>query len=188
MRPLPTNEGWQFNLGKELIELFEANSIQLRCDSGDRFPAPCSRCARSGRTCSVDPTFKRTKRRDRLDELEREIRMIRGSLPGPDEQTSPQGSAGSIAPATPDLAQISTVIDHQEPKFEVSESTVEVSQTTLETQRLEQVEVAPMLFLELIEEYSPNPPKLFAFCSCPLGSSPAITLGSHYFPAKLTRW
>jgi len=52
----------------EILSLADPE-IQLGCDGHQKFPAACSRCARSGLHCSVDPSFKRTARREYVSSL-----------------------------------------------------------------------------------------------------------------------
>ncbi|KAF2107394.1 hypothetical protein BDV96DRAFT_298868 [Lophiotrema nucula] len=61
--------------------------MKLKCDGNEKFPAPCTRCATSDLNCHVDPLFKRTAKRERLNVVERQLREIKDRLDAP--RTSP---------------------------------------------------------------------------------------------------
>ncbi|KAI0886381.1 uncharacterized protein GGS22DRAFT_199665 [Annulohypoxylon maeteangense] len=81
----------------------ECKQSKLRCDSKDMFPNPCSRCQARKLTCTVDPSFRRTPARKRLEAMSRELRELRdqrisnsraGSTTSPDpESTRSQDSS-----------------------------------------------------------------------------------------------
>ncbi|KAI2619815.1 fungal-specific transcription factor domain-containing protein [Hypomontagnella submonticulosa] len=85
----------------------ECKQSKLRCDSKDRFPNPCSRCQARNLTCTVDPSFRRTPARKRLEAMSRELRELRdqriaearaGSTTSPDpDSTRSQDSAGNAS-------------------------------------------------------------------------------------------
>ncbi|KAI5860998.1 fungal-specific transcription factor domain-containing protein [Durotheca rogersii] len=55
----------------------ECKQSKLRCDSKDRFPNPCSRCQARNLTCTVDPSFRRTPARKRLEAMSKELQELR---------------------------------------------------------------------------------------------------------------
>ncbi|KAI0599551.1 hypothetical protein F4775DRAFT_550358 [Biscogniauxia sp. FL1348] len=55
----------------------ECKQSKLRCDSRDQFPNPCSRCQTRGLTCTVDPSFRRTPARKRIEAMSRELQELR---------------------------------------------------------------------------------------------------------------
>ncbi|KUJ07762.1 uncharacterized protein LY89DRAFT_742535 [Mollisia scopiformis] len=54
--------------------------VKLRCDSHERFPAPCTRCLKKNIQCRIDPDFKRTRTRNRLDEVTNQLNAIQKTL------------------------------------------------------------------------------------------------------------
>ncbi|KAI1372463.1 fungal-specific transcription factor domain-containing protein [Hypoxylon crocopeplum] len=84
----------------------ECKQSKLRCDSKDRFPNPCSRCQARNLTCTVDPSFRRTPARKRLEAMSRELRELRdqrivdtraGSTTSPDPETTRSQASSGIA-------------------------------------------------------------------------------------------
>ncbi|KAI0105406.1 fungal-specific transcription factor domain-containing protein [Hypoxylon sp. NC0597] len=83
----------------------ECKQSKLRCDSKDMFPNPCSRCQTRNLICTVDPSFRRTPARKRLEAMSRELRELRdqriansraGSTTSPDpDSTRSQDSSGT---------------------------------------------------------------------------------------------
>ncbi|KAI1077787.1 fungal-specific transcription factor domain-containing protein [Whalleya microplaca] len=55
----------------------ECKQSKLRCDSKDRFPNPCTRCHARNLTCTVDPSFRRTPARKRLEAMSKELQELR---------------------------------------------------------------------------------------------------------------
>ncbi|KAI2615402.1 fungal-specific transcription factor domain-containing protein [Hypoxylon sp. NC1633] len=76
----------------------ECKQSKLRCDSKDRFPNPCSRCQSRNLTCTVDPAFRRTPARKRLEAMSRELRELR-------DQRIAEGRAGSTTSPDPDTTR-----------------------------------------------------------------------------------
>ncbi|KAI0172955.1 hypothetical protein GGR52DRAFT_429291 [Hypoxylon sp. FL1284] len=85
----------------------ECKQSKLRCDSKDRFPNPCSRCQARNLSCTVDPSFRRTPARKRLEAMSRELRELRdqriadanaGSATSPDPDTSRSQDSSMSAP------------------------------------------------------------------------------------------
>ncbi|KAK8025830.1 hypothetical protein PG990_003653 [Apiospora arundinis] len=50
---------------------------QLKCDSKAKYPNPCSRCQSRHLRCTVDPMFKRTPARKRLEAMSKELQELR---------------------------------------------------------------------------------------------------------------
>ncbi|KAI1445472.1 fungal-specific transcription factor domain-containing protein [Annulohypoxylon stygium] len=73
----------------------ECKQSKLRCDSKDMFPNPCSRCQTRKLTCTVDPSFRRTPARKRLEAMSRELRELR-------DQKLSSSRAGSTTSPDPD--------------------------------------------------------------------------------------
>ncbi|XXH02208.1 hypothetical protein Hte_008576 [Hypoxylon texense] len=85
----------------------ECKQSKLRCDSKDRFPNPCSRCQARNLSCTVDPSFRRTPARKRLEAMSRELRELRdqriadtraGSTTSPDPDTTRSQDSTASAP------------------------------------------------------------------------------------------
>ncbi|KAH8671534.1 fungal-specific transcription factor domain-containing protein [Xylariales sp. PMI_506] len=58
----------------------QCRQLKFKCDAAELFPAPCSRCAKSGHPCKIDPNFKRTAHKQRLDSLEKQVQQLRHEL------------------------------------------------------------------------------------------------------------
>ncbi|KAI2470708.1 fungal-specific transcription factor domain-containing protein [Annulohypoxylon bovei var. microspora] len=89
----------------------ECKQSKLRCDSKDMFPNPCSRCQARKLACTVDPSFRRTPARKRLEAMSRELRELRdqrvsnsraGSTTSPDPEStrSQDSSCNTSQPST----------------------------------------------------------------------------------------
>ncbi|KAI1803933.1 hypothetical protein F4811DRAFT_562103 [Daldinia bambusicola] len=76
----------------------ECKQSKLRCDSKDRFPNPCTRCQARNLTCTVDPSFRRTPARKRLEAMSRELRELR-------DQRIAEARASSTASPDPDTSR-----------------------------------------------------------------------------------
>ncbi|KAI1391814.1 uncharacterized protein F4822DRAFT_105932 [Hypoxylon trugodes] len=76
----------------------ECKQSKLRCDSKDMFPNPCSRCQARHLTCTVDPSFRRTPARKRLEAMSKELRELR-------DQRLANSRAGSTTSPDPDSAR-----------------------------------------------------------------------------------
>ncbi|KAI8960263.1 hypothetical protein F5Y11DRAFT_358644 [Daldinia sp. FL1419] len=76
----------------------ECKQSKLRCDSKDRFPNPCTRCQARSLTCTVDPSFRRTPARKRLEAMSRELRELR-------DQRISEARAGSTTSPDPDTTR-----------------------------------------------------------------------------------
>ncbi|KAL1867973.1 hypothetical protein Plec18167_008439 [Paecilomyces lecythidis] len=79
---------------------------QVKCNASQRFPAPCSGCAKAGERCSVDPSFKRTPKRSLKprhghghEEDEPSYRTPQSEGSGP-EPTDPSSTPGEPLPGS----------------------------------------------------------------------------------------
>ncbi|KAJ8102349.1 hypothetical protein POJ06DRAFT_82055 [Lipomyces tetrasporus] len=125
------------------VACVHCRQMKLRCDSGDRFPAPCSRCHKSGRDCSINPSYKRTARRDRLDELEREIHVLRSNL----WESSTSVNRVNDPVDTPSVA-------NEEQNARGAPSSTDTSPSPIsDIQILEQTMVSRDLFINILDEY-----------------------------------
>ncbi|KAH9905137.1 hypothetical protein F4778DRAFT_728850 [Xylariomycetidae sp. FL2044] len=55
----------------------ECKQSKLRCDSKERFPHPCTRCEARNLNCTVDPSFRRTPARKRIEAMSKELQELR---------------------------------------------------------------------------------------------------------------
>uniref|UniRef100_A0A060T4K7 ARAD1A18414p n=1 Tax=Blastobotrys adeninivorans TaxID=409370 RepID=A0A060T4K7_BLAAD len=62
------------------IACIECRQQKVRCDAHERWPGPCSRCAKKKSECVLQPEFKRTSKRRRLEQVEREMEDLKRSL------------------------------------------------------------------------------------------------------------
>ncbi|KAI1630086.1 transcriptional regulatory protein LEU3 [Exophiala viscosa] len=76
--------------------------MKLACDGPQKFPSPCSRCTKAQRICSVDPAFKRTKRRERLTAVEKELQELKQTLNTREASSQPTHSTNhdTVIPPT----------------------------------------------------------------------------------------
>ncbi|KAK9492096.1 hypothetical protein V1508DRAFT_173503 [Lipomyces doorenjongii] len=124
------------------VACVHCRQMKLRCDSGDRFPAPCSRCHKSGRDCSINPSYKRTARRDRLDELEREVHVLRSNL---------WESSTSVNPVIDPVDTPSVANEEQNAR---TPSSTDTSPSPIsDIQILEQTMVSRDLFINILDVY-----------------------------------
>ncbi|CAG8962158.1 hypothetical protein HYFRA_00005205 [Hymenoscyphus fraxineus] len=84
---------------------------KLRCDVVQSPFAPCSRCRKLGKTCTVDTLFKRVGRRDKYAEMQREIDELKWKL----RRAAVQGAAG-VAPPRPDQENGANAADPANPR------------------------------------------------------------------------
>ncbi|KAH3953335.1 hypothetical protein HBH53_041310 [Parastagonospora nodorum] len=57
----------------------QCKQVKLRCDSRDRFPAPCTRCQTRDLQCVIDSAFRRTPARKRIEEMAKELEALKTS-------------------------------------------------------------------------------------------------------------
>ncbi|KAK9326104.1 hypothetical protein V1517DRAFT_312729 [Lipomyces orientalis] len=127
------------------VACVHCRQMKLRCNSADRFPAPCSRCHKSGRDCSINPSYKRTARRDRLDELEQEIHMLRNNL----WESSTSVNHVKDPVNTPSVSDNSNEEQNTHAPSPTDTSPSPIS----DIQILEQTVVSRDLFINILDEY-----------------------------------
>ncbi|KAK9326613.1 hypothetical protein V1520DRAFT_125764 [Lipomyces starkeyi] len=54
--------------------------VKLRCDSMQKFPAPCSRCTKNKLDCRTDPSFRRQHTRDNINKLATQLTAIQQTI------------------------------------------------------------------------------------------------------------
>ncbi|KAK9458158.1 hypothetical protein V1511DRAFT_491894 [Dipodascopsis uninucleata] len=69
------------------IACIECRQQKVKCDAFERAPGACTRCAKRKLRCSIKSDFKRTYKRARMAEIEKEVEQLRRSL---DVQSSEQ--------------------------------------------------------------------------------------------------
>jgi transcriptional regulatory protein LEU3 len=58
----------------------ECRQQKSRCDASERHPLACSRCAKKGLQCNLKQDYKRTDKRARIAQIEREFLLLKSSL------------------------------------------------------------------------------------------------------------
>ncbi|OKL58168.1 hypothetical protein UA08_06411 [Talaromyces atroroseus] len=124
----------------------------LKCDAKQKFPSPCTRCEKFNKSCAIDPSFRRTARRQRLHMLENELRQLKETIAEPralpgegistldESSNSPQGREQSI--------------QYEEPP--TTEEIIPDLQSTgifCDPQTLEEVTIPPTVICDLFQEY-----------------------------------
>lgn len=64
----------------KLAACIHCRQMKLRCDAHDTFPASCTRCEKRNLRCSIDPSFRRTAKRERVASLEQELQRLRENV------------------------------------------------------------------------------------------------------------
>ncbi|ANB15667.1 leucine-responsive transcriptional regulator LEU3 [Sugiyamaella lignohabitans] len=59
------------------IACIECRQQKVRCDGHEKWPGPCTRCIKRKTECKMEPNFKRTSKRQRMMELEREMEDLK---------------------------------------------------------------------------------------------------------------
>ncbi|KAK9460579.1 uncharacterized protein V1516DRAFT_420438 [Lipomyces oligophaga] len=72
------------------IACVECRQQKVKCDAHERAPGACTRCMKRHLQCSIETNFKRTYKRARLAEVEKEVEELRRSLEVQHSQTSDQ--------------------------------------------------------------------------------------------------
>lgn len=68
-------------LGKvKRMACVECRQQKSRCDAHEKHPAPCSRCAKKGLKCDLKSDYKRTYKRARIAQIEKEFSELKRSL------------------------------------------------------------------------------------------------------------
>ncbi|PMD45865.1 hypothetical protein L207DRAFT_562926 [Hyaloscypha variabilis F] len=121
--------------------------MKLKCDAQTRFPASCTRCAKQKLHCSIDPTFKRTPRRQRITEMEKELEEIKASMASKPDSLN-QDEASSVATAGTLPFGTMSVPSSQSP-----EEAIHVPDWTFTTQSIDEIELQPAAISELLQRY-----------------------------------
>ncbi|TAQ84353.1 hypothetical protein B7494_g7318 [Chlorociboria aeruginascens] len=119
--------------------------MKLRCDAHFCFPAPCSRCAKRKLHCSIDPSFRRTAKRQRIDAIERELHELKASIETSPAETHDQNYHCPSYVTEPPLPRVPNPIlppNSQEHLL------------LFETQKIDEVEVEPSVISELFDMLS----------------------------------
>lgn len=58
----------------------ECRQQKSRCDAHEKYPAPCSRCAKKGLKCDLKSDYKRTYKRARIAQIEKEFMELKKNL------------------------------------------------------------------------------------------------------------
>ncbi|KIW89846.1 uncharacterized protein Z519_09275 [Cladophialophora bantiana CBS 173.52] len=137
----------------------QCRQLKLKCDSSQTFPAPCSRCSRTGARCLIDSSFRREKRQERIERLEEELLLAKQKL--------------EHAPSASDRA--STEPQARQPGGEEDFTTFPFASCIgeLEPATLEDITIQPGSIVELFERYYLHHHPRF-----PILSAPSITLRS----------
>ncbi|KAH8705430.1 hypothetical protein BGW36DRAFT_13366 [Talaromyces proteolyticus] len=119
--------------------------MKLRCDGLERLPAPCSRCESSQKNCVIDRSFRRVARKDRLDELEKDLRELRAGFQKPVNLNNQISSSGNIESASSTDDQIPVPPIDPSERIDLSDSDALVSQyqSSIHPFRLEGTELHP---------------------------------------------
>lgn len=75
----PDSQPQQVLLSKR-IACIECRQQKVRCDAHQNYPNPCTRCTKKSIQCVLQPDFKRTYKRRRLVEVEKENELLRQSI------------------------------------------------------------------------------------------------------------
>ncbi|OOF93606.1 hypothetical protein ASPCADRAFT_132614 [Aspergillus carbonarius ITEM 5010] len=89
----------------------QCRQAKLRCEVSTGGAMPCSRCRRLGYDCKLDTAFQRVNRRERLEELEKEVQHLRSSvstLPVPPQQPLP-----GIPTPSESYSAATSIVDHE---------------------------------------------------------------------------
>ncbi|KAL5365339.1 hypothetical protein BJX96DRAFT_181543 [Aspergillus floccosus] len=65
---------------RKRIACRQCRQAKIRCELSTGGSIPCSRCRRMGHDCRLDTAFKRVNRRERLEDLEKEVQRLRSSV------------------------------------------------------------------------------------------------------------
>ncbi|KAF2181399.1 hypothetical protein K469DRAFT_589916 [Zopfia rhizophila CBS 207.26] len=136
---------------QKMAACVHCRQMKLKCDGNERFPAPCSRCNSSGLNCHVDPLFKRTAKRERLNAVERQLREIRERLDTP-RTLSPQ----HVQQCPPIASSTATTESPKEVDPSVFQLVINNIRTKSSPRALHGVELQPDLIADLVEEFYLN--------------------------------
>lgn len=68
------------------VACVHCRQMKLACDRRKEPPESCSRCLKTGKICSVDPSFKREKKREQLEAVRRELQQTKKRLRAESQQ------------------------------------------------------------------------------------------------------
>ncbi|CAH0058603.1 unnamed protein product, partial [Clonostachys solani] len=125
--------------------------MKVRCDAKVLFPAACSRCGKKGLRCFIDPSFQRTAKRKRAEELEKELREIKVTSFASNSKTTaaPEDNLPGSPTEQPRAALVSS---SAYPEYSSA-----VPSSAFAAQRIGEIEVSPAEIAEIISAY-------FSFC------------------------
>ncbi|KAK8039027.1 hypothetical protein PG993_007438 [Apiospora rasikravindrae] len=105
----------------------ECKQAKLKCDSKAKYPNPCSRCQSRQLRCTVDPMFKRTPARKRLEAMSKELREIKerrgaeGStrpVPSSTEPSPSRNNSHTPNPSSTETLEDAFIFEMEEVQFE----------------------------------------------------------------------
>lgn len=86
------------------IACIECRQQKVRCDAHEKYPDCCTRCIKKGLVCVLQPGFKRTYKRRRLVEIEKEIEKLKTTMES--NVTSSNGTELSQTSKVPMLLEL----------------------------------------------------------------------------------
>ncbi|KAH8809408.1 hypothetical protein F5884DRAFT_674124 [Xylogone sp. PMI_703] len=146
------------------VACVHCRQMKLACDGPRKFPAGCSRCTKAGKLCSVDPSFKRTKKREHFTAVEKELEDIKQSLETRDSQL-PQSTAPEKVTISASLSIDNSSNTTSPDEVELSETDIPLSSTSIQGVQLTQ-QLAKDLLVEFFTNYHlflPMLPKISRF-------------------------
>ncbi|KAF2728823.1 hypothetical protein EJ04DRAFT_448539 [Polyplosphaeria fusca] len=132
---------------QKMAACVHCRQMKLKCDGNEKFPAPCSRCSSSGLNCHVDPLFKRTAKRERLNAVERQLREIKEKLHAPGAISPPETKQNPVL-ITPTTTTSPESVDPSVFQHEIIHI-----RNTMMPRSLNGVELQPDLVADLVEEF-----------------------------------
>ncbi|KAL1984930.1 hypothetical protein VTN96DRAFT_8589 [Rasamsonia emersonii] len=177
---------------KKAVACVRCRQMKLGCDAPQRFPSSCSRCQRKGLHCSVDPSFKRVAKRERLASLEKELKEIKKRLKSTSE-------TNNLQPVDVSRSETPSPVEGSEPP-QLAQAVTESSSHTF-PKALGGVELDSSTVSDLLKEYylhyhdqfpilSESPTVLDNYDTCPLLFWTVMMIASkeapqhkHLFPA-----
>lgn len=89
------------NYRKKNMACVECRQQKAKCDASVRAPEPCTRCIKRGYECHLDSNYKRTYKRARMAEIERELNQLRSSIAAALNTPAPMPPSTAITPSAP---------------------------------------------------------------------------------------
>lgn len=80
MSPETTDSNQMKNGKTKRMACVECRQQKSRCDAHEKHPAPCSRCAKKGLQCNLKSDYKRTYKRARIAQIEKEFSELKKKL------------------------------------------------------------------------------------------------------------